>query len=105
MQQSFNFNEPSAPAHANNFARFHKDNPFILNMLIELALEYKNAGRKRLSMDLLLNKLRWDFDVQTKDDLSNLKINNNYRSYYARAVMEAEPRLKGFFKTRKRQLD
>ena len=36
----------------------------------------------------------------TNDPASEFKLNNNYRSFYSRLLMEQEPELAGYFETR-----
>lgn len=85
------------------FATYHADNPHIYVKLREYALEAKRAGRKRLSINLLFERLRWYTTVETQGD--EFKLNNNWRAYYARLLMTQEPQLAGMFETRRSKAD
>lgn len=80
------------------FKDFHEKNPQVYKALVSLALSAVAAGRKKLSIELLINRVRWDFMMQTTDE--DYKINNNYKSRYARLIMAQEPKLEGLFNTR-----
>lgn len=82
------------------FARFHAGNPAVYAGLCKLALEMLGLGWRRCSMDMLFHLLRWSYGVQTHGD--EYRLNNNYTSFYARPLMEREPRLAGFFETRRK---
>lgn len=79
------------------FEAFHKRNPHILRMLHQLALAVHRRGKK-IGMKALWEKLRYEYVVETDDDV--YRLNNNYTSRYARLLMETYPELNGFFETR-----
>jgi hypothetical protein len=66
--------------------------------LREKALELVAAGRKRLSIKMLFEVLRWEHLLTTTDP--DFKMNNNYHSRYARLLMDRNPTLRGVFETR-----
>lgn len=80
------------------FAEYHAANPQVYAVLKLFALQAKRAGRKRMSINLLHERVRWHTTVDTVGD--GFKVNNNYRPYYARLLMEREPELRDFFETR-----
>lgn len=81
------------------FERFHFDNPHVYRKLKQFALEVRSTGRTKYSIDGLFERLRWFYEIETQGG-DPFKLNNNYRSRYARLLMANEPTLKGFFETR-----
>lgn len=79
------------------FEAFHKANPHVYRMLRDLALPHARRGQK-IGIGMLFEVLRWRYYLQTSGD--DFKLNNNYRSHYARLLMENEPALRGAFETR-----
>lgn len=80
------------------FERFHADNPQVYSKLLDLAINAKASGQKQIGIGLLWERLRYYYTIETTGD--SYKLNNNYRSRYARLIMKTEPALQGFFKTR-----
>ena len=81
------------------FLRFHKENPHVYDELVMLARRAVKAGASKLGIGMLFEVLRWRHTLRTGGD--DFKLNNNYRSYYARLVMTQEPDLAGVFETRR----
>ena len=81
------------------FKAFHAANPHVYEHLRTLAL---NARRKDITVGIamLFEVLRWQYLMATSDASSEFKLNNNYRAFYARLLMEQEPELAGYFETR-----
>lgn len=80
------------------FNAFHAANPHVYEALVAMARKWKRAGHTSCSMKLLFEVLRWKHGIQTDGD--EWTLNNNYTAYYARAIMERETDLTGFFETR-----
>ena len=78
---------------------FHRNNPQVALQLRRLALELVDAGHRHYSIKGLFEVLR--FNAALKTDGKPYKLNNNLTPFYARLLMETEPRLEGFFHTRK----
>lgn len=85
------------------FREYHEANPEIYQALRRFALEAVNAGHRRLSINLLFERLRWFTTVEAKGDA--FKCNNTYRAHYARLLMSQEPALAGVFETRRSEAD
>lgn len=85
------------------FAEYHAANPQVYAALRRFALEAKRAGRPRMSINMLHERVRWYTAIETVGD--EFKLNNNFRPYYARLLMEQEPELVGFFETRTAKAD
>ena len=80
------------------FEEFDRENPQVYVELRRLAIHAKRHGH-RSGIKALFEVLRWSHGMKTKGD--EFKLNNNFHSHYARALMEREPELAGFFETRK----
>lgn len=83
---------------AEQFMDFHRANPHVYRALRILALNLVSTGRKRGSINQLFEVLRYEYALRTHGD--EYKLNNNWRSRYARLLMENEPVLRGWFETR-----
>jgi hypothetical protein len=82
------------------FLRFHKENPHVYRELVSRARRVRERGyRGKIGIGMLFEVLRWRHLLQTVGD--DFKLNNNYRSYYARLIMRNEPDLVGIFELRK----
>lgn len=80
------------------FEAFHEANPHVYRAFRALALQMVRNGVNRYGISGLTEQLRWHFAMQTKGEA--FKISNDFRSRYARMLMENEPELKGFFELR-----
>lgn len=83
------------------FLIFHYKNPQVYDVLVRLARQAVDRGKKRIGMGMLWEIMRWEMWLDTKDDDGGPKFNNSYRSRYARKIMETEPDLADVFETRK----
>lgn len=81
------------------FEKFHKENPDVYKKLVDLAFLAKANGHQHLGIKTLFERLRWYYTVETKGN-EPFKLNNNWTAYYARMIMQREPSLTGFFRTR-----
>jgi hypothetical protein len=86
---------------AERFVEFHRLNPQVYVAIVDIARDLVALGFAKCGMKMIFERLRWLSAIETKGD--EFKLNNNYTSFYARLVMEAEPDLAGFFETRERQ--
>lgn len=82
------------------FERFHEANPDVYAELVLLARQAKQRGRERWAIGSLWEVLRWQRMMRTVDETTDLKLNDHYRSRYARLIMLTEPDLSGFFEIR-----
>lgn len=80
------------------FERFHRDNPHVYKRLRDLIFEDLNAGLPIAGIDFYVSVLRWKVRMETRGD--DFKLNNDWRSRYARMLMDNEPELRGKFETR-----
>lgn len=82
------------------FLRFHHANPCVYQTLVRLARHARDKGVERIGIGMLWERMRWDLSVETGSGREDFKLNNNYRSRYARLLMEREPDLRDLFETR-----
>jgi hypothetical protein len=80
------------------FEEYHAQNPQVLKALIRLTDQAVANGHKRLGIELIYNVLRWETMISTMGD--EYKLNNNYKSRYARLIEEVRPDLEGIFNKR-----
>ena len=80
---------------------FHALNPHIYRLLVRYSRQLKKAGEKQYSMVGLFEVIRFEHYIKTRTLHSDpFKLNNDYRSYYARLIMAKCKDLDGFFKVR-----
>ena len=83
------------------FEEFHRNNPEVYALLLALARDWRNAHKtRRVGIARLIEVVRWDMDVKVRPNGDGFKINNNFRSRYARLIMERNPDLEGMFEIR-----
>lgn len=75
------------------FKLFHKDNPHVYQLLEARALAQLAAGSKRIVIGKLVEDLRADQTIATTADREGFKVNNDFRSRYARMLIEKHPLL------------
>lgn len=95
---SFGEGEYSAPAHLNNFLKFHTDNPHVLPMLVNVVDELWERGCRRYSISGVFEVVRFKIIFTTQDPLSSFKLSNSHKPFYARLILEMYPKYKGIFK-------
>lgn len=81
------------------FARFHAANPHVAERLREIAVDMVEHGAKRVGIGLCFEVLRWSA-IRTRGD-DEWKLNNDYRSRYARMLADADPMLADVFEFRR----
>lgn len=88
---------------AENFARFHQENPHVYSLLVRLAREWRaRRPGTRCGIGMLYEVARWYEGINSRGE--PLKLNNNYRAFYARMMMEREPDLDLLFDLRAQQV-
>ena len=83
------------------FHAFHTANPWVYAALVELARDLVRRGHSRIGIGMLFEVLRWHWHRATVDPSSEFKLNNNYRSRYARLIMSREEDLLDVFELRR----
>lgn len=82
------------------FVEFHQANPAIYALVEKYALEAARAGRLRLGISMIFERIRWYVSVETVGD--DVKVNNDFRAYYARMFLAKHQSLAKFFSVRRR---
>jgi hypothetical protein len=82
------------------FKEFHREHPEVYKDLKHLALQAQLAGKRRIGMKFLFERLRWEMMVNPKYQHIDFELNNNFTSRYARMLMNEVPYLEGMFETR-----
>lgn len=97
---------PTAAADATldeRFAAFHRANPWIADRLEQMTDELVAAGRARVGVGMLFEVLRWQSQRATTGD--PFRLNNSYRSRYARLLIERRPSWAHLFELRRLDTD
>lgn len=85
-----------------SFERFHRANPDVYETLVRLARRWRTRHPEQpCGIGMLYEVARWTIAFRTVGE--PLKLNNNYRAFYARLIMEREPDLAGLFHTRRQR--
>lgn len=82
------------------FMRFHADHPNVYRRLVALARILKERGHRHLGIGMLWETIRYEHMAGLPDAAETFKLNNNYRSRYARMIMAREADLSEIFELR-----
>ena len=105
-QPDFDIDWSDLPADmTEGFFKFHDDNPQVYTALVDMARLIKAKGHRGCGIARLFEALRYNYMINTDASEEPFKLNNNYRAYYSRLIMQREPDLEGFFTTRKSKAD
>ena len=80
------------------FEEYHARNPLVFKLFEKFAREIWMAGHSRYSAKAIIERVRWEVYVKTKEE--SFKINNNFTSRYARLLVKKHPEFEGFFEMR-----
>ncbi|MGD3109524.1 hypothetical protein [Streptomyces sp. YGL11-2] len=81
------------------FEAFHQLNPWILEHLEALTADCVERGLRRIGIGMLFEVMRWQYGRATRGE--PWKLNNDFRSRYARRLIELHPEWSPLFETRK----
>ena len=79
--------------------KFHKNHPDVWILFGVFTKDRIALGYKNYSVNAIFERIRWETD-SGGDSVYEFKLNNNFRAFYARAWMDANPEHDGFFRTR-----
>lgn len=82
------------------FEEFHEANPWVYVTLVALARDLHRRGHNRMGIGMLWEVLRWQYMRRTVDPNSSFKLNDHYRSRYARMIQAQCPDLADAFQIR-----
>jgi len=75
---------------------WHKLNPQVWEKFREYTLEAVNSGRRHYSHWAIINRIRWNREIETKG--GEFKISNDYICFYARLFHAKYPEHGEFFR-------
>jgi len=88
-----------------HFVQYFHDNPQIWDGFRKFAHEARDSGKDAASAWLIINRLRWEYFIETSDENSpEFKIANEYIAMYARLYMELG-HCPHFFRTKPRKVE
>lgn len=82
-----------------NFTKYAENNPLIIEWFNQFTLEAIKNGSTKISAELIVNRIRWELQVVTRED-DKYKINNNAKPFLARLFQYMFPEYKHIFNTR-----
>jgi hypothetical protein len=82
------------------FEAFDAANPQIWDLFVRFTFMAIRAGKKKGSISLITERIRWEVYIETASN-DEFKINNNHRAYYARKWQKLYPEYADFFETRR----
>jgi hypothetical protein len=85
------------------FEAFHRANPGVYTLLVELARDVKARGKSTYGMKAIFERARWFYHIERGDE--DFKLNNSYTAFYSRIIMLQERDLEGFFTTREQRFE
>ena len=80
--------------------KFHEDHPEVWDKFKEFTFDRIKQGYKNYSVYTVMERIRWDLSNVGGDGITEIKINNNIRPFYARRFMAMYPEHDGFFRIR-----
>lgn len=81
------------------FWLFHEHNPQVFKRLVIMCNQAKAMGRKKAGIGMFWEVLRWESYLDISSD--DFKLNNSYRSRYARILEQEHPEFIGLFNKRR----
>ncbi len=81
------------------FNAFHLKNPRVYGIFRNLALKAIRLGKTKISAKMLIEVVRWNYEMEMQGD-EKFKINNNFTSRYARMFISRNPEYAKLFETR-----
>ena len=78
---------------------FHKAHPEVWDLFVRFSFELMEKGYKHYSVSGVFDRIRWEQGVGA-DGVSEFRIGNNFKPFYARAFMKMYPETVGFYRLR-----
>jgi len=106
MNGELNFNVALRKSRADQiferFVQFHKANPDFWHLFCRFADSMRQV-KSHYAVASIFERVRWERDMTTTTtDDDSLKLNNDYRAYYARMYLATHLSAEKFFELRKR---
>jgi hypothetical protein len=83
------------------FATFHGDYPQVYRLMVGFARQARKRGYEHYGIAAITERARWEVHMTWGPDWEGFKLNNDFKSRYARLIMDTEPDLAGFFRVRR----
>ena len=83
------------------FEEFDRRNPDVWRLFERFTLLAIGSGRAHYSAEAILQRLRWHVDIDTRS-ADGFKINDHFRTFYARKFIALHRAHARFFETRER---
>lgn len=87
---------------ADKFAKFDSANPGIYHLFKRFSYELIRAGRKKISAALIVERIRWEVNINTQSE-DIFKLSNNHTAFYARKFMGDHPEHCDIFRIREQK--
>ncbi len=81
------------------FLKFHAENPDVWDLWKRYTFQLIASGNSKGGAGNVSERIRWHSLIRTRGE--SVKLNNNYRAYYARMFDAKYPEYDGFFRVRK----
>lgn len=91
---------PERASMTDRFLAFHGGNPQVYRTLVQLAHEWRRSGKYKCGIEMLWNTCRWRLTMDTQGDEA-FELNNDFKAFYARALMHFEKDLRNLFDLRR----
>jgi hypothetical protein len=85
----------ASPKLVERFLKYHGENPELYKMFEKFAFDAMRSGRKRFSIWMIANRIRWYSMIETTG--KEFKVSNDYLACYARFLIWKHPEFEGFF--------
>ena len=82
------------------FEEFDRKNPHVYESFKKYLREIVNAGKRRTSAKLIINRIRWEQYIATDSD-DEFTINDAFSSHYARKFIREHPAYNYLFEMRR----
>ncbi len=84
-----------------DFWCYHQAHPLVWELFSRFVAEVRQAGQRHYGVAAIFERIRWHINIDAPFHYEEeFKLNNNYRSCYARLAIIKDPSLAGFFETR-----
>ncbi|MFE3196858.1 hypothetical protein [Embleya sp. NPDC059237] len=81
------------------FDSFHAANPWVLDALEKLTRDFIAKGHRSIGIGMLFEVLRSHYPTTVRTD-EPWRLNNNFRSRYARVIVQRNPEWRPYFHVR-----
>lgn len=80
------------------FEAYHAEHPEVYELIRLYSAKVREAGFDRFSIDAIFQRIRWYHHIEKRD--GDFKLNDHFRSRYARKLMDEDESFADFFEIR-----